>query len=234
MAGKLYGVGIGPGDPELLTLKAYKLIEKSNCIVLPGPVPEETLAYRIVKPLFDNLDEKELVGIAFPMTKDPEVLRKNHEAGAERIIELLEEGKDAVFLTLGDSSVYATYTYVHHIVKARGYATEVIPGITSFCAAAAKTDEPLVENKQMLHVVPASYGVDDALKLPGTKVFMKSGKQISSVVQAVVDAGQSITIVENCGLPGERVVAATPDMAKEEWAEDVASIGYYALGIIKE
>ena len=138
MAGKLYGVGVGPGDPELLTLKALRLVKEAEVIALPGQVPEDTVAFKIVEGAYPELGKKELLAVPFPMSKDPEVLKSYHDAGAQKVKEVLDQGKNVVFLTLGDPTVYSTYLYVHHRLVAQGYETEIVCGITSFCAVSAR------------------------------------------------------------------------------------------------
>ncbi|MBO4359781.1 MAG: precorrin-2 C(20)-methyltransferase, partial [Eubacteriaceae bacterium] len=134
MKGIFYGVGIGPGDSSLMTLKAVRLIEKSGNIAFPGEVPGETLAYRIVTGEID-LSGKELMGLSFPMSNDKEYVASCHRANADRVCAVLEEGADVVLPVLGDPGVYSTFSYVADLVKERGYETRIIPGITSFCAA---------------------------------------------------------------------------------------------------
>lgn len=162
MAGKLYGVGVGPGDPELLTLKALRLVKEAEVIALPGQVPEDTVAFKIVEGAYPELGKKELLAVPFPMSKDPEVLKSYHDAGADKVKAVLDQGKDVVFLTLGDPTVYSTYLYIHHRLVAQGYETEIVCGITSFCAVSARLNTGLVEKAEPLHVIPASYQIEDA------------------------------------------------------------------------
>lgn len=226
MAGKLYGVGIGPGDPELLTLKALRLIKEADVIAVPGNVPQETVAYKIVIGAYPELDQKEILPVHMPMTKDPELLEKSHREGAEKIAALLDEGKKVVFLTLGDTTVYSTYLYVHHKVQEMGYEVEIVSGITSFCAVAARLNMGLVEKAEELHVIPASYQIEEALKLPGTKVLMKAGKKMKQVKEILKATGQQAVMIENCGMPGEKIYASTDEIPE--------NAGYYSLIIIKD
>lgn len=226
MTGKLYGVGVGPGDPELLTLKALRLIKEAPVIAVPGTVPENTVAYKIVVQAYPALAEKELLPIDMPMTKDHAKLRESHERGAKAVAAVLDQGKDVVFLTLGDTTVYSTYLYVHHRVEEMGYATEIVSGITSFCAVAARLNIGLVEKHEELHVIPASYQIEEALQLPGTKVLMKAGKKMAEVKATIKRLGASAVMIENCGMPNEKIYRSV-----DEIPEDA---GYYSLIIIKD
>ena len=226
MTGKLYGVGVGPGDPELLTLKALRLIKEAPVVAVPGTVPENTVAYKIVVQAYPELAEKELLPIDMPMTKDHAKLRESHEKGAKAVAAVLDQGKDVVFLTLGDTTVYSTYLYVHHRVAEMGYDTEIVSGITSFCAVAARLNIGLVEKHEELHVIPASYQIEEALQLPGTKVLMKAGKKMAEVKATIKRLGASAVMIENCGMPNEKIYRSV-----DEIPEDA---GYYSLIIIKD
>ncbi len=160
-----------------------------------------------------------------PMTKDPKALKESHQAGAEKVAAALREGKNVAFLTLGDPTVYATYIYIHQRLREEGFSTEIINGITSFCAAAARLDMGLVEKEEMLHVIPASYQIEEALKLPGVKVLMKAGKQMPRVKEQLKKLDCQVAMVENCGMEQEHVYYSA-----EEIPEDA---GYYSLLIVK-
>lgn len=227
--GKLYGVGVGPGDPELMTVKAIRTIERSDVIVVPGKNAEDSVAYRIAAGICENLTEKQLIAVEMPMVKDEAVLEAGHRTAAAQIEALLDAGLTVSFLNLGDVTVYATYMYVHQIVEADGYDTAIINGITSFTAAAARLNIDLVEKAQPLHVIPASYrkdSVDELLALPGTKILMKPGKEMANIRDAVLASGQEAVMVERYGMPGEKIYrdpAEIPDDAS-----------YYSVIIVKE
>ena len=227
--GILYGVGVGPGDPELMTLKAVRIIEKSDVIVVPGKKPEDSVAYKIAAGVCEDLAHKRLAAVEMPMVKDENLLKAVHLAAARQIEALLDENLTVSFLTLGDVTIYATYMYIHTIVEADGYDTEIINGITSFTAAAARLNIDLVKKDEPLHVIPASYRKDsvaELLKLPGTKILMKSGKEMANIRDAVLAGAYNAIMVENCGMPGEKIyrdAAEIPDDAS-----------YYSVIIIKE
>ena len=226
MSGILYGLGVGPGDPELLTLKALRLIRENPVIAVPGNDIKASVAYQIVKGAYPKLDEKELIPVAMPMTKDRELLEKSHEEAADRVEECLQKGQNVVFLTLGDPTVYSTYLYVHKRIAQRGYRTELTSGITSFCAVAAKLNIGLVEKAEELHVIPASYQIEDALKLPGTKVLMKAGRKIGQVKELLKKAGMQAMMIENCGMENEKIYQTVDEIPE--------NAGYYSLIIVKE
>lgn len=225
MSGRLYGIGVGPGDPELMTLKAVKTIRACDIIAVPGENYQESAAYQIALKAVPELARKEIFAVPMPMVKDEEVLRRNHEAGALRICGYLEEGRDVGFLTLGDVCVYSTYLYLHRLVGLRGYETHIINGIPSFCAGAAAFNMGLAEKSEQLHVLPASYQIEEGLKLPGTKVLMKAGKKMKEVKQTVRDLGLQAVMIENCGMENEKLYHNIEDVDEEA--------GYYSLLIVK-
>jgi precorrin-2/cobalt-factor-2 C20-methyltransferase len=225
MKGKLYGIGVGPGDPELMTLKAVRMIENCDILAVPGKKKEDSVAYRIACGA-TNLSKKECLGIYMPMTKDRARLKEAHENGIRTLREQLDEGKTVAFLTLGDPTVYSTYMYLHKGIAAMGYETEIISGIPSFCAAAARLNISLVEKAEELHVIPATYQTGEALDMPGTKVFMKTGKTMGALKEKLCEAGGEIYMVENCGMENEKLYYSAEEI--DEHA------GYYSLVILKD
>lgn len=223
---KLYGVGVGPGDPELMTLKAVRIIEKSDVIAVPGENVEESVAYRIAAGGCHNLETKERIAIPMPMTKDHKKLKESHDKGAAILRAYLDTGKQIAFLTLGDPTVYSTYLYLHRRLRREGYPVEIVSGITSFCAAAAKLDIGLVEKSESLHVLPASYPIEEALEFSGTKVLMKAGKKIGKVKEVLQSRQTEAVMVENCGMAGEKIYRSTDEIPEDG--------SYYSLIIIKE
>lgn len=207
-------------------MKALRIIRESDVIAVPGKVPEETIAYKIVVQAYPQLAQKEMLPIHMPMTKDPDVLEKSHSEGAEKIASCLKEGKQVAFLTLGDTTVYSTYLYVHKKVQQMGYDVEIISGITSFCAVAARLNMGLVEKAEPLHVIPASYQIEEALTLPGTKVLMKAGKKMKNVKETLKSMDAEVVMIENCGMEEEKIFRGAGEIPEDA--------GYYSLIIVKE
>ena len=226
MKGIAYGVGVGPGDPELMTLKACRLIRENDVIALPGKEPKETVAYKIAAVAVPELSEKELIPVYMPMTMDREEQRRNHLAGAALIEEYLKQGKNVVYLTLGDSSIYCTFTYLQAILEEHGFRTELVSGITSFCAAAARLNIPIVEWNEAMHVMPAVHKLGEKLELPGTYVLMKSGSHMKEVKDILRASGKEVQMVENCGMPEEKIYRDTEEIPDEA--------GYFSLIIAKD
>lgn len=161
-----------------------------------------------------------------PMTKKPDILEESHNKAVAIITDILNTGNNIAFLTLGDPAIYSTYIYIHDKAKALGYQTEIINGIPSFCAASALINEGLANGSSCLHIIPSTYGIDESLNLPGTKVLMKAGRKMPQIKEKLRQQNISATLIENCGMENENVyncIEHIPD-----------NPSYYSLIIIKE
>lgn len=226
MNGILYGAGVGPGDPEYMTLKVIRLIRENNVIAVPGPVARETVAYKIAVQAVPELAEKTLLPLYMPMTTDREEMDRSHEKAADMVEAYLKEGKNVVFLILGDPTIYCTYPYVQRKLQARGYQTQLISGVPSFCATAACANISLVEWDEPLHVIPSVHEVESNLNQPGTCVLMKSGSRMKELKEQLKQTNRDVVMICNCGMEDEQIyrsVDEIPDMT-----------GYYSLIIAKE
>ena len=227
MNGIFYGVSVGPGDPELLTLKAVRIIRTCDVIAVPRSSENgEQVALEIARAAVPELSQKEIVPLDMPMTHDAKELEENHAKGAKALEACLDQGKNVVFLTLGDPCVYSTFSYLQHRVEADGYHTELVSGITSFCAAAARLNISLSEWNEQLHIVPAVHRLDSELTESGNYILMKSGKKMNQVKEILAKSGRDVLMVENCGMPEEHIYHGV-----EEIPDDA---GYYSLIIAKE
>ena len=226
MKGIAYGVGVGPGDPELITVKALRLIREAEVIAVPGRKTEESVAYRIADAAAGGLEDKELVAVYMPMVNDREVIEEEHRKAADKLEEYLDMGKNSVFLTEGDPSVYSTFGYLRKILEEDGYTVETVPGVTSFCAAAARLGIPLAEWDEPLHILPAAHRTQTPIDQPGTYVLMKTGRHMAEVRELLKDSGRDASAVENCGMEDEKVYRSADEIP------DAA--GYFSLIIAKE
>ena len=226
MRGKIYGIGVGPGDPELMTLKAVRLIREADVIAIPGKDRESCTAYQIASGAVPEIKDKEIIPVVFPMTKNETVLRESHEAAVQSLTALMDQGKTIAFLTLGDVTIYSTYGYVHQKLLSLGYESILVNGVPSFCAAAAKLGISLGGKAEAIHILPGSYPVADGLELPGTKILMKSGKKIGDVKRELMERELPAWMVENCGMDGERLFESASEIAEDA--------GYYSLIIAKD
>lgn len=222
--GTLFGVGVGPGDEKLLTLMAIETLQNADIILVPDSGGEKT-ALKIVE---NYIKGKEIMYCKMPMTRDKEVLRESHRIVSENVCVKLDEGLDLAFITLGDPTIYSTYMYIHRLVDEKGYSTKIINGIPSFCAVAAKLNISLCDNKDALHIIPASYeGVDDLLNLNGNKVLMKSGKSVLEVKDKLAKIGllDKSKMVECCFMENEKIYQDMNDLKE--------SSSYFSIIIIK-
>lgn len=202
--GVLYGVGVGPGDPELLTLKAARILREADVVAVPDKGRGEQTALNIVR---THVEDKPLLHCPTPMVRDKVLLEQCYGENADRICALLDQGKNVAFITLGDPTVYSTYIYIHRKVVARGYRGELIAGVPSFCAAAARLGVSLCQGEERLLIVPASHPVEDCVEFSANQVYMKAGRSLGALREVLAAHGKEDTAmaVSNCGMANERV-----------------------------
>jgi len=188
--GNFYGIGLGPGDPELLTLKALHTIQKADCIFVPkSDSKEDSLALEIVK---DYVKGKRVIEQVYPMTKDKETLNTAWLKAAEEIHTEVKNGYNVVYLTLGDPMTFSTYIYLlrHLNTMLPEKAIHTIPGITSYNAAACAANYPLLTGDEKLAVIPIPKDVAELrsiLESFDTIVMMKVAKKLDEVIQLLED-----------------------------------------------
>ena len=225
--GTLYGVSVVPGDSELITLKAMKIISDCDYIATPHTGTGESLALNIVSEVAD-LSDKEILMLEFPMTKDKDILAKSHKDAADSIKEVLDCGKDVAMLNLGDITIYSTFAYILDILSEENYNVELVAGVTSFCASASQLKIGLTTMNEPLHLIPTT-GIDikEALALPGSKVFMKIGRSMPKLIEALKELNleDNVYAVENCGLENEKVYRGLDEFDNK--------MGYFTIVVVK-
>ena len=213
--GVLYGVGTGPGDPELLTIKAVRTIESCPVIAAPQTADGVMVALDIVRGAVD-LTGKTVIPVRFSMTRDAERRAAEHASLVRELVAHLDAVRDVALLNLGDPSIYATFQRIAPDVRARGFEARAIPGVPSFCAVAAALERDLTPAMSSpLHIVPGGYDdVRRAIGLPGTKVVMKARRSLADTKRILREEGafDGAELVEDCGLPGERVYRSLDDV----------------------
>lgn len=209
--GKLYGIGIGPGDPELITLKATRILAQCKHIFVPkARDAEKSIALAIAKTYINP--EAEVYEIVFPMSRNKAKLQQYWNKSAQQVVAVLKKGKNACFLTLGDSLLYSTYIYLIRALRRWMPRVEIItiPGITAFSAAAALTNFPLGEAKKPVIIIPASDNLKNIRKALATKstvILMKIGKCLNNILDIleetdIIDQG---VFVSHAGMDNQRV-----------------------------
>lgn len=230
MAGILYGVGVGPGDPELMTLKAVRLIKDCDWIGIPAKDPASCTAYQIAASAIPQIADKPVAAVPVPMTRDVQRLEEAYREGSRRLASILSAGQSIAFLNLGDPTVYGSYMELHKRILAAGLEAKVISGVPSFCAVAAALDLPLGDGNEMIHILPGCYGVAELDTLKGTKILMKSASRVADIKEALcrlqAEERCIVRAVSNCGMETETVCENI-----DELPEDA---GYFTTILVKE
>jgi len=209
MSGIFYGVGVGPGDPELLTLKAVNVIKQADVIIAPKTEKkEDSTALSIARPYLKA--DVEILKLVFPMVNHADTLSDAWENNKNSILELLEKGKNVVFLTLGDPMFYSTYMYVFRLLKDCGYPIHTVPGVPAFCAMGSHLGLPLAEGNDVLSIIPATMeaeALDKLLSTVDNVVLMKVYKNFDEIVSKLNEHGfgENAVMVTKCGLPDEEI-----------------------------
>lgn len=229
MAGKLYGIGVGPGDSELLTLKGKRILDNAQIIAYPVKEKgEESTALNIIKNVVDTTD-KEILELVFRMDPSKEKREACRREAADIIAAELSGDKDIAMITLGDVAIYSTYTYVNQMVREMGFETEIVPGIPSFCSGAALAQVSLVEGNESLAVISSLKGrdqLDVTLENFENVVVMKAGSSMERIKETLEKKGLegNALVVSNVGLADEYV--GKVDLDRE--------YGYFTTMIIRK
>jgi precorrin-2/cobalt-factor-2 C20-methyltransferase len=209
--GKLIGVGVGPGDPELLTMKAGRILSEVPVICAPRSAPEKpSIALAIVQSTLDNRkDDYETMEPVFPMIEDKKSLEDHWDQAADMVAHHLEKGLDVAFVTLGDPSIFSTFSYLQKRILEKEYEVEMVPGITSFTGCASTACIPLVEKDEILVIVPkVDHRLESILDDGDTFVIMKTSRH-GDLLEKTIAAdkrNKEIISVQNCTMENEEVV----------------------------
>ena len=209
-AGKLYAIGVGPGDPDLLTIKAVNVLVSVSVVAVPiSAAGKKSMALSIASKYIRP--DAEILTLPFAMVKDQNLRQQKRRQAADQIVQRLQTGQDVAFLSEGDVMVYSTFGYVLNLLAGQ-YTVEIIPGISSVMASAAQAQLPLVFNHQHLAVLPATHiHVNDLKRILNnfdTLVLLKVSSVMEILVPILRDAGrlQQAVIVEFASMENSRVI----------------------------
>jgi len=208
---KLYCIGCGPGDPDLLTLKAINLIKNADIIYTPtAREGKPSVALSIVEKFINK--GTEIHQLIFPMVKDFSKLKENWKNNTLEITNSIRNGKKTVYLTVGDPSLYSTWIYIYKelIEKHKDIEVEIVPGITSIFSFSAEIKTPIGEGEEIIGIVPACYDLERlkiAAKCCDTLIFLKDGRYFNSVIETLITSGfpedSDIFIAQDVSTSGE-------------------------------
>ncbi len=231
--GTLYGIGVGPGDPELLTVKGARLLARCPHVFVPKARSAAESAARAVAGSYVK-EDAQIHELIFPMTADQKDLNRHWAASADEIAAVLETGKDACFLTLGDPLLYSTYVYLLRALQGRLPRAKVVtvPGVTAFSAAAALTGFPVGEQKEPVTIIPTADDLENvrqALAGRGTVILMKVGRRLPEILKVLEEAGvlERSVFVSRAGMANERVETDLTRLRAEN-----AETGYLSVLLI--
>ena len=208
---ELIGIGVGPGDPELLTIKAVNAIHNADVIMCPASKEDRpSIALSIVSSLIDKSKNQEIIRLIFPMTKDKEILEASWKKNSKIMAEKVLSGKNVVYLTVGDPYLYSTWMYMHKEIKLNHPTMKIsaIPGIVSIFTFASKVGISIAEGAEKVAIIPSCYDlstVKEIAKNSETMVFLKDGRYFDQVID----------LLKEVGFPDNSIFAIGQDLGTE-------------------
>lgn len=220
MTNKFYGIGVGVGDPEQLTIKAVNALKKLDVVIVPeAKKAEGSTAYEIAKEYLKK--DIEIVFMEFPMLKNPLDRVEGRKANTRVVESLLEQGKNVGFLTIGDSMTYSTYVYLLENMQDKYKSqVETIPGISSFADMSSRFNFPIVMGDESLKIVSINDNTDIEKELESSEniVFMKVMRNFDKLKEALIKTNNmnNIIMVSNSGKDSEEVFYDISNLTKED------------------
>ena len=235
----LIGIGVGPGDPELLTVKAVKAIQNADIIMCPASNQDRpSIALSVVSSLIDKSKNQEIIKLIFPMTKDKDVLEQTWKRNAKIMAETVLTGKNVVYLTVGDPFLYSTWIYMHKDLKENypDMNISVIPGIVSIFTFAAKVGVSVAEGAEKVAIIPSCYdlsSVKEIAKHSESMIFLKDGRYFDQVIK----------VLKESGFPDDSIFAIGQDLGTEneiirkmtlgEVNDETLTTKYFSILVVK-
>ncbi len=212
--GKLYGVSLGPGAEDLMTIRALNCLKNVDCIAIPRKNEKSlSVAWKTAEHSVGNIENQEHLCLDFPMTKNPDIIKPAWDTAFQEIGKRLMSGKDVAFITVGDAFIYSTFIYLYNHAKELWPEVEidVIPGVSSISAVPTVAGIPVADGQQRIAVIPASYNVKDlptVFKMFDTVILMK----VSSVIPEIIEALEQENLLDNAvyvakaTMDGEKII----------------------------
>jgi len=230
--GKLYGLGIGPGDPKLLTIRAKEILDSADVVFVPK-AKDDGISHARAIVAGATSKKKKFIELTFLMTSDRDKLKSCWLGAAERIAKELKGKRTAAFVTLGDPFIYSTYIYLLETLRDNfpGIAVETVPGITSFNAAAASCGLPLLKGHEKLAILPVTGNFNDlrpTLKTFDTVVLMKIGSKLDKVIGLLkkMRLVKNSVLVSHAGTASEKIIRDLSSIKDER-------LGYLSVVIVR-
>ena len=235
----LIGIGVGPGDPDLLTVKAVNAIHDADIIMCPASKEDRpSIAFSVVSPLIDKSKNQEIVKLIFPMTKDKNILENTWKKNAKIMAEKVLLGKNVVYLTVGDPFLYSTWIYIHKDLKTNypNMEISVIPGIVSMFTFASKVGVSIAEGAEKVAIIPSCYdlsSVKEIAKNSESMIFLKDGRYFDQVIE----------VLKESGFPDDSIFAIGQDLGTDheiirkltlgEVNDDTLTTKYFSILVVK-
>lgn len=241
LTGKFVGIGVGPGDPELITLKAAKALQTADIICIPkADVDKPSLAVTMIKHvLMERKVEPEILELIFPMTKDDLSNQEIWDKNADIIAQKVNIGKTVVFITLGDPLFYSTFIYLYQSIQNSHPAVdlEIVPGVSAFNACATSAKIPLAEKNELVTVIPSDLDeklVEEVAKYSENIVFIKCAYRLKELLPVLRRAGfkenSTVALIRRCSMPNElTTVGKLCDVSNWDIKQD-----YFTIAIVKK
>jgi len=236
---ELICVGCGPGDPELLTVKAVKAIQNADIIMCPtSKEGKPSLALSVISSIIDKAKNQKIVNLVFPMTKDKDILEITWEKNSRILAENVLSGKKVVYLTVGDPYLYSTWIYLHRELKTKfpEIKITVIPGIVSMFTFASKVGISIAEGAEKVTIIPSCYDlsqVKELAKNSDTMVFLKDGRYFDQVIKLLKEAGFSDESIFAIGQDLDTEHEIVRKLTLGEVTKDTMTTKYFSIMVVK-
>jgi len=236
---ELIAIGCGPGDPDLLTVKAVRAIQNADIIMCPtSKEGKPSIALSVISSILDKTKNQEIVNLVFPMTKDKETLESTWKKNSKILAEGVLAGKNVVYITIGDPYLYSTWIYLHREISKNHPEIKitVIPGIVSMFTFAAKVGISLAEGAEKFSVIPSCYDlsqVKEIAKNSDTMVFLKDGRYFDQVIELLKESGFSDDSIVAIGQDLDTENEIVKKLTLGEVTKDTLTSKYFSILVVK-